>query len=1159
MAHKKPVYEVFVGNLPSNVTEATLTPLFTEVGEVSSIRLRNSHDGRKVAYVRYFIELDADAAVAKRNGYLFGNNRLHVHRIQKSTRLQQSEGNPAQTGGGSTDSKMKGMALSAILGSAQKVAQKKESSNIPSAPENAGVELLICEVKDATSFFGQQPSDSDKAAELAIQLAEICPTTVPETSPELEKIYAAKFSEDQQWYRCKVLQKIDNTKSYIQYLDYGNCEEISHGPGLVSLSGELALIPPLAIFCCFDGLQSFSKDNDPALYNEALNFMKVLLRDNKVKVRTKTRISRQTTNLVTSCHLLDSGLDVIEEFRNRGYAKKMQPTKDAEQQISCAESSPDRGYQRIPERSTYPARDRSDSCDRGYSSEHNQHGFGRGFNGGRLYGPGQSRFITPLSRPNYPGCDDIKNGVWARFSAPKPEMLHGSGGQAWMKNQPELRMVPAQSMRPAAAGGGDTSTTAVKQLSDERNFLKSQLQTMKDRIKALEEQIAANDSLCQAKNNTLSKLPDILMLLGKVKLQREQFSTDPDVKDIVEMALNIYETCRQVAKPNHSVDSAVTRYQAAQEAIEKCCDLGQLPPLRAERDAASEELRQQLQAHKEIAKDADQANSRKVLHIKVALTELERAFGELLAVSVDSSLDIAAVPLTFDELSQSIARLKMEKGPGFQRQRQKTDTAHVRLVTFLQELLQALRSAKAESGGKQFSVSCIDGFVEDLERCLQAEVSECNLISSASCGRLGVLVRQLVAELQETLSRLSDAVLAQDRYSSLLQELGFDNSLLDFKDCERKAMEACQLRRNVRRLKSALRHRLADLEDIEFDEVERDKVTADIRAVRIRLQGVFSEEEQLLDQLSRLLIRRFPELVLLFPELELPEYQKFNSLLKSQWELFAFEIESCGPQLKTTFCEEDMLIIEYAVGTSGDLDVLLMKVTQYSYARCSHLLPIKAVFFPQDQRHVYIMVPSMGKPLVMHARSVLPHLTLLHDILSALHVLHTPLESKPPIGHGRVHPAWILLSPDSKSVVLDLPDFSVYMLGKSHQLPVAGRIDFTAPELRIMNVKPEPTPASDMFAFGCLMLWLMFPGAVFKQGCLETLGPAEEMARTRREVSVIRSLLKENPTDRPTAAQLLENPVFAGFSKVQRPSTATSVAVKAKLSVAQTLSLPSEH
>nr|XP_037289433.1 uncharacterized protein LOC119182970 isoform X2 [Rhipicephalus microplus] len=76
----------------------------------------------------------------------------------------------------------------------------------------------------------------------------------------------------------------------------------------------------------------------------------------------------------------------------------------------------------------------------------------------------------------------------------------------------------------------------------------------------------------------------------------------------------------------------------------------------------------------------------------------------------------------------------------------------------------------------------------------------------------------------------------------------------------------------------------------------------------------------------------------------------------------------------------------------------------------------------------------------------------------------------------------------------------------------------------------EPTPASDMFAFGCLILWLLFPGAQFKHGCLENLEPADEI-RNEKELPVIRSLLQENPNDRPTATQLLENPIFAAFNK----------------------------
>lgn len=1168
MAKKKPTFDVFVGNLPANVTEQTLAPLFTEVGEVSSIRLNNNKKGGKSAIVRYIFEVDADAAVAKRNGYLFGNNTLDVHKMQRITSPGQACVNPGEVSESNMDAMKKATTLSAVLGAAQK---KRSFAEVPSKPsfpsERTEIELLICEVIDTTSFFGQQPADAEKAVEVGAQLAQICPTALPVTSPEYENIYAAKFSEDGLWYRCKILKKVDDSKSYVQYLDYGNCEEVRHESSLVCLSEELALIPPLATFCCFDGLQSLGRDDDSALYDQALTSVRVLLLDNMVKVKTKTKISQQTTNFVTSCHLLDSGVDIIKELLSHGYVKKVQAKAEGATQIGspgfqqsddtgvrlCAAfegvempsvmpQSPnwknykqvnsegchhDRGYQSVPDSSSYPAQDLNYCSGRGYNNKHYQQGFGRGFHASHFHSPDNRYFSGPLSKSDYPGRDGTRNSSWLRFPFYQREqgMSRSSGKQPWMMNPPELRMIPARSMHPASPAGGDAA--AVKQLIDERNVLKSQHKAMEDRIKALEAQIAANETVCKAKNDSLSKLPDIFKLLEKAKLQREQFSSDPGVKDVFEMALDIYDTCRQIAKPNCSVVSAITRYQAAQDAIRECCDLAQLPALRSERDAASEELQEQLQGHEAVA--AENSYSSSVVRINAALTELRHAYGELLEVSGGASLDIPAVPLTFEELRQGIERLKVEMVPGFQRQRQKTAAARARLVTVFQQLQHALEDVRPESSGKEFSVSCIDDCVEDLQRCLEAEVSACNLMSSASHGSLAALVQQLVAELEGTLKSASNAAFTQDRHSSLLQELGLDCSLHGFKDCEQEAMQACQLQRTLRKLKSALRHRLADLEDIEPSyETERNKVAADIHAVRMKLQGVFKEEEEFLNELSLLQKQRFPELTLLYPELELAQYQKYNGLLKSHWELIAFDTEPSGPQLKTTFCAEDMRITEYAVDAYEDLDVLLLKITQYSYAHCPHILRIRAVFISKDQRHVYVMVPSVGKPLRNHSQALLPHLTLLQDILSALHVLHTPAEGRPSIAHGRVHPAWLVVCDNGQSMTLDLPDF-IYMPGKNHQLPVVDGIDFTAPELRICSFE-KPTPASDMFAFGCLALWLLFPGAQFKNGRLRSLGPANEEIRSRKELPVIRSLLKENPNDRPTAAELLESSVFTGFS-----------------------------
>lgn len=1073
-----------------------MTSLFTEVGEMSSMHFKDEKDGK--------------------------------------TAHGQTGVNPEEARGGNMCPAEKAAALSAVL---SRAAHSKRNFTIAASLahlQEKEVQLYVTEVEGTTSFFGQLYTDADKVREVGAQLNEMCSKARVVTNPEYNKVYAARFSQDGLWYRCKIVQKVDDNKSIIHYMDYGNSEEIMNQSGFVCLNDELALMPPLALHFRLDGLESLERD-DPAIYDKALVFVDELLRDKNVKVVTSTKISRETTNMVTRCHLLDSGVDVINEVLSQGYAKKMKaktedvtlvgssgqepsdntpvqshetvecPVKPTvmpqwsnsknQQQVHSANIHHDCGYQMISDTSSFLARDPNYYCGRGSSSEHNyQQGFGPGFNGGRFYSSNQQFcYSAPPFRPNYPGAEAIRSNRWFRPTFYQRE-------QPVLMGLPKLRMVAARS-------------------------------TQTETLEALEAQIDSNNALCQAKDNSLSKLAHTLELLEKVRHQRGQISSDPHVKDIFEMVLEVYEECSLIAVPTHSIDTAVTRYQEAQDAIRKCNDLDQLTPLRAERDAASVKLWGLLQGHEAAVKASGQTNSSNVPKIKAALELLTNTYKDFLENCGDASLDtIPDVPLTIDELSQSFEKLKVEIVPQFQKQREKTDAARAHLTSVLQELQQALADVNPGSVGKRFSACCLDASVEELKCCLQAEVSACNPMSSASCGPLATVVPQLRTELQRRLNSASNLASTEDRYSSLLKELSLDCGQHNSEDSEQKAVEACQLQRSLRKLKSVLRHRLADLEDIEpCDEAEREKVAADIHAERIKLQGVFLEEEQLLDELSRLQKQRFPELALICPTLELPQYQKYNGLLKSQWELIAFDTEAYGPQLKTKLCAEDMTVTEYTVDATKDLDGLLMNIVRYSSTCCGHLIRIRAVFVSKDQRHVYVMVPSVGKPLLNHGQPLLNHLELLHGILIALHELHTPAKGKCSTAHGRVHPAWVVVCDDGKSMALDLPNFSVYMPGNNLQLPVAGAIDFTAPELRTLNAM-EPTPASDMFAFGCLILWLLFPGAQFKHGCLENLEPADEI-RNKKELPVIRSLLQENPNDRPTATQLLENPIFAAFNK----------------------------
>nr|XP_037285580.1 uncharacterized protein LOC119178475 isoform X5 [Rhipicephalus microplus] len=71
-----------------------------------------------------------------------------------------------------------------------------------------------------------------------------------------------------QWYRCKIMQKIDDGKSHVQYLDYVATLRKQH----IS-QAWCALLRSLpsslwSFFCGFHGLQSLKRDNHRAFYDK---------------------------------------------------------------------------------------------------------------------------------------------------------------------------------------------------------------------------------------------------------------------------------------------------------------------------------------------------------------------------------------------------------------------------------------------------------------------------------------------------------------------------------------------------------------------------------------------------------------------------------------------------------------------------------------------------------------------------------------------------------------------------------------------------------------------------------------------------------------------------------------------------------------------------
>lgn len=86
--------------------------------------------------------------------------------------------------------------------------------------------IIVTEVTPELHFFAQSTDSGPKLEQLMTKLRQDFKSTPPVTgsyTPKRGDLVAAKFSEDEEWYRAKV-EKISGNNATIKYIDYGNSE-----------------------------------------------------------------------------------------------------------------------------------------------------------------------------------------------------------------------------------------------------------------------------------------------------------------------------------------------------------------------------------------------------------------------------------------------------------------------------------------------------------------------------------------------------------------------------------------------------------------------------------------------------------------------------------------------------------------------------------------------------------------------------------------------------------------------------------------------------------------------------------------------------------------------------------------------------------------------
>jgi RNA recognition motif-containing protein len=94
---------LYVGGLPYTTTESAVRELFTEVGEVSTVRLimdRETGQSKGFAFVDMADDASAAEAITKFNGYQFGGRSLVVNEARPREERTGGGGGGGYRGGG---------------------------------------------------------------------------------------------------------------------------------------------------------------------------------------------------------------------------------------------------------------------------------------------------------------------------------------------------------------------------------------------------------------------------------------------------------------------------------------------------------------------------------------------------------------------------------------------------------------------------------------------------------------------------------------------------------------------------------------------------------------------------------------------------------------------------------------------------------------------------------------------------------------------------------------------------------------------------------------------------------------------------------------------------------------------------------------------------
>ncbi|XP_031562659.1 serine/threonine-protein kinase 31-like [Actinia tenebrosa] len=182
--------------------------------------------------------------------------------------------------------------------------------------------VYVTHIESPSLFWGQLADDEtqEKVKEVTEKLQVFCGNRpLLQGAPILRKIYGGIYTGDDLWYRCKILENLNDNKVKVHFVDFGN-EEIISQREVVCLSHELYSHPPFARQYKLNEVND-PKDPNSELFIKGVEHLSHLVADKNFIAKRRNGACKAPTNACpVDLICLQDNTNINQEIISAGFS-----------------------------------------------------------------------------------------------------------------------------------------------------------------------------------------------------------------------------------------------------------------------------------------------------------------------------------------------------------------------------------------------------------------------------------------------------------------------------------------------------------------------------------------------------------------------------------------------------------------------------------------------------------------------------------------------------------------------------------------------------------------------------------------------------------------------------------------------------------------------